>query len=157
MTRMLQKGLQATMCLLCAIAAWKSFEDLTGTELIGRNVTGPIIHLAAIGAILLLIAMFTTFIVLRVAAVGALVAAILCLPLYVYRTVPRLFVRVSGGEWADPPQARFVWHGWSIMGILNTIIVVYLCYRGFHHRLDRRTEQRLGTGPPLDAKGGRPI
>ena len=59
-------------------------------------MTGPMINAAAVGVILFLLALIITFIWPRVAAIGALMACTLCLPLYVYRTLPGSLSRFSG-------------------------------------------------------------
>jgi hypothetical protein len=136
MKRLSQEVLQAAVCLLCAVAAWNSLEDLTGTELIGGTVTGPMINVAAVAAIVLVLAVIVTFIWPRVAAVGAFVACALCLPLYVYRTLPRVFRSIFPGLYKGPPEGTFIWHSWSIAGMLTTVVVAYLCYRSFPSRSD---------------------
>jgi hypothetical protein len=136
MKRISRKVLQAAVCLLCAVAAWNSLEDLTGTELIGGTVTGPMINVAAIAAIVLLLAVIMTFIWPRVAAIGAFVASTLCLPLYVYRTLPRLFRLIFPGSYKGPPEGSFIWHSWSIIGLFTTVLVAYLCYRSFPSQSD---------------------
>jgi glucan phosphoethanolaminetransferase (alkaline phosphatase superfamily) len=136
MKRISQKVLQAAMCLFCAVAAWNSLEDLTGTELVGGTVTGPMINVAAIAAIVLVLAVVVTFIWRRVAAISALVASALCLPLYIYRTLPRLFRSIFPGLYKGPSEGTLIWHSWSITGILATVVVAYLCYRSLLSQSD---------------------
>jgi hypothetical protein len=124
-----KKLLQAVGCLLCAVAAWNSSTDFIGTEFGSGAVTGPVLDASLIGAFLYLLALVATVALPRVAGASASMAALFCLPLYIYRTLPRLFVQISGGEWKDPPQGVFVWHGWSMTGFLVSILVVYLCSR----------------------------
>ncbi len=129
MKRILQKVVQAALCLLCAVAAWNSLEDLDGTELIGGTVTGPMINVAAVAAIVLVLAVILTFIWPRVAAISAFVACASCIPLYIYRTLPRLFRALFPGFYKGPPAGTFIWHNWSITGMLTAVVVAYLCYR----------------------------
>ena len=124
-----RKICRSAACLVCAAAAWNSSVDFIGTEFSGGRITGPVLNASLIGAFLLVLAMIATFIWPRVAATGALVACALCFPMYFYRTLPSFFVRISGGEWADPPKETFVWHGWSIVGLAASALVAYLCYR----------------------------
>ena len=119
----------AVGCLLCAVAAWNSSADFIGTEFSGGSVTGRTLDASLGGAALYLVALVAIFIVPRAAGILALVASILCLPIYVYRILPRLFVQVSGGEWIDPPRAPFVCDGWSIGGVLAGVLVAWSCLR----------------------------
>lgn len=131
MKRIMQSVLLAAGCLLGAVAAWKNLEDLSGTELYGGTVTGPVINVAAVGTVLLLLPVITTFVWPRAAAIGALAASALCLPLYVYRILPRVFRLVFPGLYKGPAEGTFIWHGWSITGVLSVVFVVCLSYRSF--------------------------
>jgi len=113
--------------LLGAIAAFKSFIDLTDTELVGGSVTGLTIDLAAIGALLFLAAIAATFIRRKAGAITGILAALICLPLYTYRLFPRPFARIVGGVWAVPPTMDFSYHPWSVAGALTSILVLCLC------------------------------
>jgi hypothetical protein len=125
-------------CLLCAVAAWNSSADFIGTEFGGGSITGPVLDASLIGAFLYMLALVATVALPRVAAVSAFIAALLCLPLYIYRTLPSLFVRMSGGEWKDPPRGVFVWHGWSMTGLLVSVLVVCLCSGNLLSQLSSR-------------------
>jgi hypothetical protein len=112
-----QKLLQAAGCLLCAVTAFLTSSDV-GSEFSAGRVTGPVLSLAVSGAILLVLALAFTFIWLRVAAVGSLVAAAFCLPLYFYLTLPGLFQRMVPGNYKVPYRVgAFAWDGSSIAGI----------------------------------------
>ena len=128
---------QAAVCLLCAAADWNSLEELTRTEMVGGRVTGPMINCAAVAAILFLVALFAIFVRLRVALAVAAAASVLSLPLYIFRVFPRFFVWISPGEWADPPNAVFVWYGWALVGMLGSTVIIWLNYRTFSTRTER--------------------
>lgn len=83
------------------------------------------------GLILFILALLLVFLHLRTAAVSALVASILCLPLYVYFAFPRFFRQVFPGEYSVPLQA-FHWDVWAVVGVLSTGFMVYLSYRNLH-------------------------
>jgi hypothetical protein len=112
--------------MVAAYADAESFVDLMGTELMGGTVTGPMINLAAIGALLFLAAAVLVLIQQRASAITGVAAVPFCIPLSIYRIFPRFFVRIVGGEWAGPPHEVFKWHVWSIIGILAATVVVYL-------------------------------
>jgi len=123
------KGLQAGGCLLCAAAAVNSFEDISGTEAVGGIVTGPMITAAAVGALLFFAAILMTLLAPLIARLSVTVAFFLCLPLYIYRTLPAFFRVLFPGEYKGGVEGNFVWHRWSITGVLASIFVVYLCYK----------------------------
>jgi hypothetical protein len=125
----LPRVFQAAVCLLCGVASWNSLEDLTGTEAVGGSVTGPMIDAAAIGTILSVLAAVGSLIWPRIAAADGLVACVLCLPLYIYRILPRFFRIIFPGPYKGQPGGALIWHGWSIAGVLTSVIVVYLFYR----------------------------
>jgi hypothetical protein len=129
--------LQSAGCLLCAVAALRSSAGLEGTELEGGAITGPMLDASFIGTILFMLALVVTLRYPRPASGTALAASALCLPLYIFRALPRLFRLAFPGVYAARPQGTFVWHTWSATGILSTVLVVYLCSRSLLRRPDR--------------------
>jgi len=127
----------AAGCLLCVAVAAKFQFDLDGSEFSGGRVTGRLLTMNFAGLVVFVLALCVVFRHSRAAAVSALVASALCLPLYLYFTVPRLFRRVFPGEYSVPAQA-FGWDLWSIAGILSTVLIVWLCYRSFRLQSSRR-------------------
>ena len=115
-----------TVCIVAAYADAETFIDFMGTELMGGSVTGPMINLAAIGAVLFLAGAVLVIVHQKAAANAAVAATPFCIPLYLYRIFPRLFVRTVGGQWADPPRELFRWHLWSVIGILAVGMVIYV-------------------------------
>jgi glycerol-3-phosphate acyltransferase PlsY len=134
MKRILQRVLQAAVYLLCFLAAVKSSADLTGTEAEGGTVTGPMLGFATVGFILFFVVALLTLLWSRVAAIGALIPCAMCFPVYIYRTLPHLFRFIFPGEYKQSLPATFIWHGWSIMGMLASVIVVYFFYRSLLSR-----------------------
>jgi len=130
-TMKVHKAGMTLICTLCAIAAWNSSADLIGTEFSGGAITGPVLSANLIGGLLLIVAAIVSPFRARIAASGALLACILCSPLYLYWTFPHLFVQFTGGEWAHPPQESFAWHGWPIAGLVGSLIIMYFVYRIF--------------------------
>lgn len=72
---------QAASCLLCAAVAWKYSITLVGTEFGGGRLTGPLLTLHISGSVLFILAIVLAFLYPRVAAISALVASMLCVPL----------------------------------------------------------------------------
>jgi hypothetical protein len=121
------KVLQAAACLLCAAVAWKfSVVGLVGTEFSGGRLTGPLLTLSISGFGVFVLTLILTFMFQRLAAIGALVASLLCLPLYFYFLVPGFVQRMIPGDYSVHVQGIFVWNGWAFLGMLTLAIVVYL-------------------------------
>ena len=97
-----QKSLQAAGSLLCAAIAWRFVLDLEGTEFSGGRITGPVLQLQTVGTLLFLVAATLKFPFRRTASVIALLACLLCLPLYLLLTAAGPFRWVVGGEWKVP-------------------------------------------------------
>jgi len=118
--------LQATTCLAGLVVALKYVIDLEGTEFSGGQTTGPLLALQFAGAILFAIALIVTFIRPRLAAVSALVASLLCLPIYLHFVAPRLFRWIFPGDYSYPLTSNFRWEGWATTGILTVLVMSYL-------------------------------
>ena len=131
-----QALLQAVGCLLCSAVAWKHQIDLDGSEFNGGRLTGPILVMHGIGSILFVLALLLSFLHSRAAAVGALVASILCVPLYLFFTFPSLSRQVFPGEYSVPLQALSC-DRWSVVEILSILFMLYLCYRSLSSQPNR--------------------
>jgi hypothetical protein len=64
--------------------------DLAYMEFCGATLTDPLVKMNISGGLLFILALIVTFIYPWVAAIGALAASLLCLPLYLYLTAPGL-------------------------------------------------------------------
>jgi hypothetical protein len=130
-----QKSMQATSCLLCILVWWRNeswVAPLTGTEFSGGWLTGPLLNGYIIGGLLFAPALLLAFFFRRIAAVIAIVASLLCLPLYLYFTAPGPFRRVfRSAEFEAPLRASFIGNKWAIIGILVLVIAMYMHLRGF--------------------------
>ena len=126
-----QKLLQASTCLLAALLIWRFLYVLQGSEFEGGIFTGRILTLANIGAFLFLLALAITYFYRRVAASIAIVASLLCLPLYLYFTAPGPFRKVFKGEYSVPLQGTFVWHTWATAGVVILLMLVFVSSRSF--------------------------
>lgn len=74
-----------------------------------------------------MLALVLTFVRPRIAAALAIVASLLCLPLYLYFTAPGPFRRVFGGEYSVPLQANFVWDRSAVLGVLTVAVALCTC------------------------------
>jgi hypothetical protein len=116
-------AVQPANCLLCAALAWKYGFPLDGTEFMGGTITGPILKMSNIGILIFLVAMPLAFLSLRrISGLVTLVASFLCLPLYLYFTLPGPFRWVFRGQYKIPLQANVVGDTWAIVGILAIMI-----------------------------------
>jgi glycerol-3-phosphate acyltransferase PlsY len=130
-----QTLLQATACLLCAIVA-AEHSDLAYIEFGGGTLTGPLVDLNNIGGLLFIVALILTFIYRRLAAICALVASLLCLPLYLYRMAPGIAQRLIPGSFRYLSRTNFVWNEWAFIGVLLLVMTAYVCFRSFRHAQD---------------------
>lgn len=125
---MRQKLLAAAGCVVCAAVSWRSFLKFEGTEFGGGSLAGN----QVLVSFLFVVALILTFKYPRSAAIGALAACIISLPLYLYLVFPSPFRQVWPGRWKaiTLPREIFVWDGWWITGIVFTVFVACLCCRG---------------------------
>lgn len=96
----------------------------------GGSVTGPVLEMSDIGVLLFLVALPMTFLSRkRIPGAVTLLASLLCLPLYLYFTIPGPFRWAFRGQYKVPLQANVVWEGWSIVGILAIVIAMSFALR----------------------------
>ena len=126
-----QEFWQAGSCLLCLAIAWIRLDDIGASEFIGGRVTGSLFTMADIGSFLFIPALILTFFYRQIPAGIALMAALLCLPLYLYFIAPGPFRWAFKGEYSVPLRANFVWNNWAIAGIISLIVVTFICLRSF--------------------------
>src|SRR5229473_3164725 len=113
---LIQKVTQVATCLLGAGVALRYesiLAPLEGTEFGGGRLTGPLLTLYDVGALLFILALLLVFFYRRIAAAITILASLLCLPIYFYFTAPGPFRRVFRGEYKVPLQANFVWDRWT--------------------------------------------
>ncbi len=120
---------QASSCLLCIAVAWVHLDDLGAGEFSGGWLTGPLFTRADDGSILFVLAIALTFLYRRIAAAIALVASLLCVPLYLYFIAPGSFRWVLRGEYSVPLRANFVWNNWAIAGITSILVAIFVHLR----------------------------
>ena len=93
--------------------------DFDMSEFSGGWLTGKILTMADIGALLFLSALVFTIFLPRLGAVVALAAILLCLPFYLYIVMPGPYRKIFKGEYSVPLQGAFVWNSWAIAGIIS--------------------------------------
>src|SRR5262245_32827203 len=125
---------QAASCLLCAVVAWVTSSPYEGTEFSGGTVTGPLLAIDYLGIILFVIALVATFFHPRVAAAMILIAAMLCLPFYLYFTAPGPFRSVFRGDYTVSAPASFVWDRPMVAGIFTLLLATFFSLRTFRMR-----------------------
>lgn len=120
---------QAAACLCCIAVTWRYGSSLEGTEFSGGRITAVLLDMTDAGALLFVVALLLALFYRRIAAVVALIACALCLPLYLYFTIPGLFRKIFRGEWSAPLQVGFVWNNWTIAGIVVLAITASVLIR----------------------------
>ena len=110
---------RATICILCAILQWRYAAPFEETEFRGGTVTGPVLQMSDVGTILFVVAVPLAFLSRnRIWGANALLASLLCLPLYLYSTLPGPFRCVFRGEYKVALKASVVWDAWSVIGVV---------------------------------------
>jgi hypothetical protein len=87
--------------------------------------------MADISGLLFVVALILTFFHPRISATIALVAALLCLPIYLYFIMPGLYQHIFGGESSVPLQTFYYWNSWSAVGILSLVFVTFSSLRSY--------------------------
>ena len=92
-------------------------------------MTGPVFRIFDVSFVLYLAAAAGLLLFRRVAAVIALVAALLALPMYLYFVAPGPFRALTGGVYSVHVAANFVWNTWCVAGITPVAVTSFECLR----------------------------
>ena len=114
-----QNAWQAVAFLACAGVLWIRLGDFGASEFSGGSLTGKLLTMADVSALLFFSALVFTIFLPRVGAIVALMAIVLCLPLYLYVVMPGPYRGIFKGEYSVPLQRTFVWNSWAIVGIIT--------------------------------------
>jgi hypothetical protein len=125
---------QAGSVLLCVILAWWNLDSFGASEFDGGRITCPLFSMFDNGSLLLALACLVTFFYPRIAAVIALAASLLCLPLYLYFVAPGPFRSVFKGEYSVPLHTYFEWNNWAIAGILSLVCAAFVSSRSLRRK-----------------------
>ncbi len=120
---------QSAWCLICAMAVWRYAYSLEGTEFSGGRLTGLLLDMKDAGGLLFILACAMMFFYRRIAAAIAILASLLCLPLYLYFVAPGSFRWLFGGEYSVPLRASFVWDAWTILWITLLAITTFVALK----------------------------
>jgi hypothetical protein len=126
-----EKAWQAVACLACTVVLWIHLDDFRASEFSGGWLTGPLLGMAELGSLFFVAALVVIFFLRRTSATIALVAVLLCFPLYLYILIPGLFRRISKGEYSVPLHRPFHWDTWAAVGVLSLLFVAVLSVRGY--------------------------
>ncbi len=123
-----QQMFQAASCLLCVVWVLSRLDDLGASEFGGGQLTGPLWRMFDNGWHVYLVALLVTFVYPRIAAVIALAASSLCLPLYLYFMAPVPFTHIFGRglESSVHWTAGLQWNPWAIIGELTLVVADYV-------------------------------
>lgn len=103
---------------------------LEGTEFSGGKLTGPLLQMNDAGTLLFIVTLFVVWFAPRIAGIVSTLAALLCLPLFLYFTIPGVFYRLfSRFEFSVPLRAYVVWDTWAILGILFVTLAIFINLR----------------------------
>jgi hypothetical protein len=118
--------LQAAAYFLCAVLILRDPYGLEGSEFSGGWLTGRLMDSQMVGLLVMGAAVILAFVSTRIAALAALVASLLCWPLYLYFVVPGVFRFAFRGEYSVPMAHRFVADKWALQSILALLVVDFL-------------------------------
>ena len=123
----------AFSCLVCVIVALRNTNGLEGTEFSGGWLTGALLSMIDVGAVLFVLALIGSFVYPRIAGAIGLASSLLCLPLYLYFIAPVPFNRIFGfgHEFKVQPSGGLHSDRWAIAGVCSLAITIYVCFRGF--------------------------
>ena len=123
----------AVSCLGGAALTLQNAVGLEGTEFSGGWLTGRLLAMADVGAVLFVLALIATFPFPRIAAGVGLASSLLCLPLHLYLVAPAPFAAIFGfgHEFKVRPGAGFHWDPWAIAGLFMLAVATYVCSHGF--------------------------
>jgi hypothetical protein len=128
-----EKVWQAVGCLICIVVLSARLDTVGASEFSGGRLTGPLFTMAHIGTLLFPLALALTFFLGRLAAAIALLAAVLCSPLYLYFLLPGPYRWIFKGEYSVPIQRPFSWDNWAIAGILSLLFAAILSFAVFRN------------------------
>jgi nicotinamide riboside transporter PnuC len=134
------KILNAITGLIGAAALLKYGVSLDNSEFPSGRVTGVLLELYDTGLYLFIGALALVFIWPRVAAVAGLVAALLCLPVFLYATFPGMFRWLFPGEYKSPLVSNFTPDKWTTLVMLVVALTAFLNIRNLFLRQGRGNE-----------------
>ncbi|HSS96543.1 MAG TPA: hypothetical protein VLK33_05930 [Terriglobales bacterium] len=124
-----QKLLQASS-YLPLFFVWAYALNLEGTEFSGGMLTGPLLHMNDVGTFLLILPLVMVWFLPRIAGIIGAIAALLCLPLFLYFTVPGIFRSLfTKYPYSVPLQSYLVWDTWAILGIVFVAVALLINLR----------------------------
>jgi hypothetical protein len=126
-----QRVWRALACLLCVAVLWARLDTIGSGEFAGGGLTGTLFTLAEFSSLLFLIALVLAFFLRRIAATIALMAAILCFPLYLYFLIPGLYRWIFRGEYSVPIEGLLHWDTWAVAGVLSLLFATILSVRSY--------------------------
>jgi hypothetical protein len=124
-----RKLLSAITFLICILALLKYGVSLDNSEFPSGRVTGVLLELYDAGLYLFIAALVLTFIWPRLAAVTGLVAASLCLPVFLYTIFPGIFREIFAGPYKSTLVSNFSLDKWTALMVLVIALVSFLNIR----------------------------
>jgi hypothetical protein len=122
---------QAVACIACVVVFWVRGDDFGASEFSGGWLTGALLRMADLGALFFLVALVLTFFLRRAAAIIAFVAALFCLPFYLYILMPGPYRSLFKGEYSVPLNRSFHWDTWAAVGVFSLLFVAVLSLRSY--------------------------
>ena len=131
--------LKAAVALMAGGLGLTVAMGLLDTEAGGGRLTGPLVRLCLCGSLALLLCAALSFTRRAVVTVSTLTAALLCLPLFLYRLAPSLLDRLSDVPASTVPIRTVTFEPMATAGLVTIGLLVVL-----HAGLRRRDGRSLG-------------
>ena len=107
--------------------------NLLDTEAGGGRLTGPLVRMCLCGSLVLLLCAALSFTRRGIVAVLTLAAALLCLPLFLYRIAPSLLTRLTDAPASVVPSQTVTLDPVALAGLV-TLGLLALLLVGFQNR-----------------------
>jgi len=117
---------------------------MEATEFAGGWLTGSVLHLWDVGALLIFLALLLVFFFRRITAIITLLASMFCLPLYLYFTAPGPYRRIF--YWVDfgsTLRSDFRWNAPAVEGILILVLSSYVAVCSFLVSKQRKSKSTV--------------
>jgi hypothetical protein len=119
----------AVTCALGTVITWRFSDALAPSEFAGGSVTGKLVNLQEISSYMFPAALIASWWFRRVAALLALIACALAIPLYAYFISPGLFRVLLPGPYSIQLGRGVFWDPWAFAGLLTVALTVYFCFQ----------------------------
>src|SRR5262249_31159567 len=114
--------LNAAVAVISLFLLFQYSTPLEESEFSAGTLTRGLLEMYHGGMALFVLGLLMMFRWRRVAAATQLIAALLCLPVFLYGTFPGVFRRLFPGNYKGPQWPDFVPDKWTILGLIVIVV-----------------------------------